>query len=141
LFRSIPLALFAPLAQDRVELISLQHDPGCEQLDLVAGKFRVRDFGQAFDREPGGFMNVAAMMHALDLVITIDTAAAHLAGALGLPVWVALPFSPDWRWQLARDDSPWYPTMRLFRQPRPRDWQSVMARIAGALRQVSRRNA
>jgi len=72
-------------------------------------------------------------MKNLDLVITSDTATAHLAGALGIRVWLALPFLPDWRWLLARDDSPWYPTMRLFRQPRWGDWPTVFERMAGEL--------
>jgi len=74
-------------------------------------------------------------MQHLDLVITSDTAVAHLAGALGVPVWVALSFSPDWRWLLAREDSPWYPTMRLFRQRRFGDWPEVFERLATALAQ------
>ena len=80
-------------------------------------------------------MDTAAIMMNLDLVITSDTAVAHLAGALGVPVWVALPFSPDWRWILDRDDSPWYPTMRLFRQKSPGDWAGLLDKIAAALRE------
>jgi len=83
----------------------------------------------------------AAQIAAMDLVITIDNSTAHLAGALGVPVWVLLPFARDWRWLQARDDSPWYPTMRLFRQPRRGDWQSVVqgvqSALAGAIRVTS----
>ena len=70
--------------------------------------------------------DTAALMQQLDLVIAVDTAVVHLAGALGRPVWVMLPFSPDWRWLLDREDSPWYPTMRLFRQPSFGDWPAVV---------------
>ena len=79
------------------------------------------------------FADTAALIAAMDLVITVDTAVAHLAGALGRPVWVLLPHCPDWRWLLGRDDSPWYPTARLFRQPAPGDWDSVLARVEEAL--------
>jgi ADP-heptose:LPS heptosyltransferase len=72
-------------------------------------------------------------MRGLDLVISIDSMPAHLAGALGVPVWTLLHADPDWRWMLDRDDSPWYPTMRLFRQERPGDWGSVIARVAAEL--------
>jgi hypothetical protein len=78
-------------------------------------------------------VDTAAVMMSLDLVITSDTAIAHLAGALGRPVWLALQFVPEWRWQMGRADSPWYPAMRLFRQPRPGDWQSVMTTMAEQL--------
>ena len=78
-------------------------------------------------------MDTAAIMHTLDLVITSDTAIAHLAGALGIPTWIALGYTPDWRWLLERDDSPWYPSVRLFRQPKIGDWSSVFEQIAAAL--------
>jgi ADP-heptose:LPS heptosyltransferase len=80
------------------------------------------------------FTDTAAIVSNLDLVITVDSAVAHLAGALGKPVWTLLPFAPDWRWMLSREDSPWYPTMRLFRQSAPGDWTSVMDRVSTALK-------
>ncbi len=92
------------------------------------------DLGE-IDTEHGAFMDTAAIMMNLDLVITSDTSVAHLAGALGVPVWVALPFVPDWRWLLDRSDSPWYPTMRLFRQKRLGDWKGVFGEIEAALRE------
>ena len=81
------------------------------------------------------FAQTAALIANLDMVITVDTAVAHLAGAMGKPVWVLLPFVPDWRWLLDREDSPWYPTMRLFRQSAPNDWPCVIARVAEQLHQ------
>jgi hypothetical protein len=83
--------------------------------------------------ELNDFADTAAVVASLDLVIAVDTAVAHLAGAMGKPTWVLLPFSPDWRWLLDRDNSPWYPTARLFRQPRIGDWASVIARVAEEL--------
>lgn len=82
----------------------------------------------------GDFADTAAVVQELDLVISVDTSVAHLAGALGKPVWTMLPFAPDWRWMLNREDSPWYPTMRLFRQPKPGDWPSVIQRVAEELK-------
>ena len=82
----------------------------------------------------GSFGDTAAAMEALDLVISVDTAAAHLAGALARPTWLSLPYVPDWRWQLGRDDTPWYATMRLFRQPERGDWPSVVQTIAAELK-------
>ena len=80
----------------------------------------------------------AAAVSAMDLVITVDTAMAHLAGALGIPVWLMLPHAPDWRWMLGRDDTPWYAGMRLFRQVRPGDWPGVAKRVAAELAAISR---
>jgi ADP-heptose:LPS heptosyltransferase len=78
--------------------------------------------------------DTAALIAELDLVISVDTSIVHLAGALGRPCWVLLPFAPDWRWLLGRGASPWYPTLKLFRQPAPRDWTSVVAEVARELR-------
>jgi ADP-heptose:LPS heptosyltransferase len=83
------------------------------------------------------FADTAAAMMQLDLVITVDTSVAHLAGALGRPVWVLLPLAPDWRWLLGRDDSPWYPTMRLFRQTSRGDWSGVLAQVVEKLKGLS----
>jgi hypothetical protein len=134
--RFMPLHSFAPVAKvTGVCLISLQKSAGTEQLTTVADTFSVINLGDNLDETTGAFMDTAAIMMNLDLVITADTAIAHLAGALGVPVWIALPFVPNWRWLLERDDSPWYPTARLFRQQRPGDWDDVFARMADALRQ------
>jgi tetratricopeptide (TPR) repeat protein len=130
--RSIPLAQFAPLGRlESVSLFSLQKGKGTEQLPDVTGQFGVTDLGSWIDEGSNAFMETAAVMKCLDLVITIDTSIAHLAGALGVPVWVALPFAPEWRWLLGREDSVWYPTMRLFRQTEPGNWHRVLERIAG----------
>jgi ADP-heptose:LPS heptosyltransferase len=80
-------------------------------------------------KEIKDFSDTAGIIMNLDLIISVDTAVAHLAGAVGKPVWTLLPFAPDWRWMLNRDDSPWYPTMRLFRQPSPGDWKSVINHV------------
>jgi hypothetical protein len=132
--RSIPLARFAPLARLRgVQLVSLQNGPGSEQLREVASQFSVFDLGSRLDETAGAFMDTAAVMKNLDLVVTCDTAIDHLAGALAVPAWLALPFVPDWRWLLQREDSPWYPTVRVFRQSQPGDWQEVFERMAAAI--------
>ena len=136
--RSIPLRHFAPLAIEGVQLLSLQKNDGVEQLAEVANQFTVHNLAHKLDLQGGAFMDTAAVMKNLDLVITSDTAIAHLAGALGVPVWVALNKAPDWRWFLKREDSPWYPTMRLFRQATPGDWPGVFSRIAAELAQLSR---
>ena len=131
-WRSVPLTQFAPLAQvEGVRLFSLQVDVGREQLDALNGRFAITDLGADLASDP--FTETAAAMKNLNLVVTIDTAVAHLAGALGVPVWVALPFANDWRWLRARPDSPWYPTMRLFRQQQRGNWQEVFEKIAEAL--------
>ncbi|MCI0460721.1 MAG: tetratricopeptide repeat protein, partial [Gemmataceae bacterium] len=134
--RSVLLTEFEPLARlEGVRLISLQRGPGVEQVPALGDRFPVLDLDRQRDETCGDFMDTAAVMTNLDLVITCDTAIAHLAGALGVPVWVALPFAPDWRWLRERADSPWYPTMRLFRQERWGDWASVFRRLADALQQ------
>jgi len=136
--RSIPLSQFAPLALDGVHLLSLQKGEGTEQLGGIVGRFTVTDMGARLDVNTGAFMDTAAVMKNLDLVITTDTAIAHLAGGLGVPVWVALPFVPDWRWLLNREDSPWYPTVRLFRQTVPGRWEDVFARMSAELETLVR---
>jgi ADP-heptose:LPS heptosyltransferase len=79
------------------------------------------------------FSDTAALIECMDLVISVDTSVAHLAGALGKPTWVLLPFVPDWRWMLEREDSPWYPSMKLYRQPSSGDWDSVLERVRADL--------
>ncbi|HEY2009178.1 MAG TPA: tetratricopeptide repeat-containing glycosyltransferase family protein [Rhizomicrobium sp.] len=133
--RSFPLAALAPIALHRgVRLISLQKGKGSEQ--LAAASIPVEAPGEGYDAGPDAFLDAAAVIEAVDLVISCDTAIAHLAGALARPVWVALKFAPDWRYMTGRDDSPWYPTMRLFRQQQRGDWQSVFAKMAAALDQL-----
>ena len=132
--RSIPLQHFTPLARvPGVRLFSLQKGIGWDQIAKVAADCPVVDFGPDFDGKAGTFMDTAAVMQNLNLVITSDTALAHVAGALGVPVWLALSRSADWRWLDEREDSPWYPTMRLFRQSRLGDWDELFARIAAEL--------
>ena len=127
--RSFPLAALAKIAElPDVRLLSLQKGAGSEQLHRLPPGMRVEKLGPAYDA--GDFAVTAAVITALDLVITCDTAIAHLAGALGWPAWVALKHAADWRWLAGRDDSPWYPTLRLFRQPASGDWQSVFAAMA-----------
>jgi tetratricopeptide (TPR) repeat protein len=126
--RSISLSGFeALLALHGVRFFSLQMDPAASQLAEVGAP--VIDLEATI----GDMADTAALIEKLDLVITVDTAVAHLAGALGKPVWVLLPFAPDWRWLMERADSPWYPTMRLFRQPKFGDWPSVLERVRGEL--------
>jgi hypothetical protein len=133
--RSMPLACFEPLARvPGVKLFSLQKNQGREQLATLNGRFQVVDLGVRLDESNGPFMDTAAVMKNLDLFVTSDTAVAHLAGALGVPVWTATSSTAGWQWLLEREDSPWYPTMRLFRQARPLEWAPVFERIAEELR-------
>jgi hypothetical protein len=121
--RSVPLAVLAPLlGVPGARCYSLQKGPAAHQ----AQEGRLRDALIDWTDELASFDDTAALVACLDLVVTVDTAVAHLAGALGKPVWLLTPFAPDWRWLLERADSPWYPTMRLFRQRDPRDWGSVV---------------
>jgi len=128
--KSIPLKLLAQLSDIKnVRLYSLQKVDGLDQLKKLPQSYLVHSFGKKFDEKHGAFMDTAAVIQHLDLVITIDTSVAHLAGALGKQVWVLLPHTADWRWLQNRNDSPWYPTMKLFRQPKPKDWKSVVDEI------------
>jgi hypothetical protein len=130
--RSVPLLAFAPLAGvPGVRLVSLQKSPGREQLSGQGERLGVLDLADHL----GDFADTAALMSNLDLVITVDSAVAHAAGALGIPVWVALSRVPDWRWLIEREDSPWYPNMRLFRQTTRGHWAGVFERLTEALRQ------
>ena len=132
--RSFPLAHFHALSRlPGVRLISLHRGDGEAQLQSLPADMRIETLGADFDSGPDGFFDTAAVMKVLDLVITSDTAVAHLAGALGAPVWVALKSAPDWRWMIDRPDSPWYPTMRLFRQQTAGDWAGVFAQMETAL--------
>jgi Flp pilus assembly protein TadD len=130
-FRSIPFALLEPLLRvDGAHFFSLQLGP-----EAATAEGPITDLAPAIT----DLADTAALMQQLDLVIAVDTAVVHLAGALGRPVWVMLPFSPDWRWLLDREDSPWYPTMRLFRQPGFGDWPSVVEAVRTALEEMCRR--
>ncbi len=127
--RSIPPECLAKLlASQSVQFFSLQAGP--ERFDIKAGKARVEQLYQEGDT----VFSTAGKLALLDLVITVDTMMAHLAGALNKPVWTLLPFECDWRWMLRRDDSPWYPSMRLFRQNKPGDWSNVLEHIRQELR-------
>jgi Flp pilus assembly protein TadD len=140
-FRSVPLAHFAELAKIAgVRLFSLQKNFGREQLVASGPQSGVTDLADELDEEGRAFTDTAAAIANLDLVISSDTAVAHLAGALGAPVWVVLQQTPNWRWLVVREDSPWYPSMRLFRQSRLGDWQPVFEAIARELASLARSN-
>jgi Tfp pilus assembly protein PilF len=129
--RSIGLAPFARLAAiPGVSLVSIQKGPTEGQAADPPGGFPLLNLSP----DIRDFADTAAIMANLDLVVCVDTSVAHLAGALGVPVWVMVPFAPDWRWMLDREDSPWYPTMRLFRQDRPGAWDDAIDRLEHALR-------
>jgi hypothetical protein len=134
--RDIPIECFAALSRvPNVQLVSLQRGEG--EHELARSGIPIIDLSDEVDTVHGAFMDTAAIMTNLDLVITSDTSIPHLAGALGVPVWLALPFVPDWRWLLDRSDSPWYPTMRLFRQGRAGDWSDVFSQIETAVRDLA----
>ncbi len=140
--RSMPLVAFAPLAaMEGVRLISLQKGFGEEQLRDLPPTMRVETLGPDFDVGSDAFVDAAAAMAHLDLVVTCDTSIAHLAGALGRPVWVALKVDAEWRWMTDRTDSPWYPTMRLFRQARRGVWRDVFEEMAHELKAMLSRRA
>lgn len=135
--RSIALAALAPLAATGATFFSLQKGPAAAQAENPPAGMVLHDLRHAL----GDFADTAAAMSALDLVITVDTSTAHLAGATGNPVWVLLTQTPDWRWFLGREDSPWYPTARLFRQATRGAWAPVVARVHDALRDFIQRRS
>jgi tetratricopeptide (TPR) repeat protein len=136
--RSIPLREFGMLCDiPGVRMISLQKGFGVEQIPTVEFADRIEMLGPSFDEGGGAFLDTAAIMMNLDLVITCDTAMVHIAGALGRPTFLGLMHVPEWRWLLDRDDCPWYPTVRLFRQKSPGDWRDVFTRIASAVSELA----
>jgi tetratricopeptide (TPR) repeat protein len=123
--RSVALNRLVPLLSEPVGFVSLQKTAAAQDAKLLGGLANVTHFGD----ELVDFNDTAAVIEGLDLIVTVDTAVAHLAAAMGKPVWILLAYAPEWRWLLDREDSPWYPTVRLFRQPRLEDWESVIARV------------
>jgi tetratricopeptide (TPR) repeat protein len=134
--KSFPLAALGAIARlPGVRLISLQKNAGAEQLKALPAGMTVEAFDD-LDSGPGAFLDSAAVMENLDLVISCDTAIAHLAGALGLPNWIALKYVPEWRWFLDRTDTPWYPRAHLFRQQSPGEWTPVFEAMETELRLI-----
>ncbi len=128
--RSLHLRQLAPLADiPGITFVSIQKGAPAQQCVAWPGATPLLDL----DAEIDSFDDTAAILQNVDLLISADTSVAHLAGAIGRPAWVMLPYAPDWRWLLTREDTPWYPTVRLFRQNQDRDWQAVIARIAADL--------
>jgi tetratricopeptide (TPR) repeat protein len=125
-YRSCSLDIFSPLTEvNDISIYSLQKGQAAEQAKNPPEGMNLMDYTESFN----DFSDTAALIENLDLVISVDTGVTHLAGALGKPVWTLLPFVPEWRWLLEREDSPWYPTMRLFRQTSPGNWKSIIARL------------
>src|SRR4029077_18660924 len=134
--RSMKLgALLSPLAGFEATYVSLQREVRDDDAPVPQGCDDIVHFGE----ELKTYADTAALIANLALVISVDTSVAHLGGALAKPVWILLPYPPDWRWLLDRDDSPWYPTARLFRQDETRGWDNVMARVHAALDTCLRR--
>jgi hypothetical protein len=127
--RSLPLSKILQGIPPEVSLYSLQKEVRESDRATVESRKDIVDFSE----ELRDFSDTAALIYLMDVVVCVDTAVAHLAGALGKRVWVLLPFVPDWRWLLDRDDSPWYPTARLFRQPSLGDWEDVLVKVKNEL--------
>jgi len=127
--RSIPLQQFLPMVQGPFEFVSIQKDLRETDMPVLAQRPDIRRFEDALQ----DFGDTAALLQHMDVVVSVDTSVAHLAGALGRPVWILLSYVADWRYLLDRDDSPWYPTARLFRQPAIGDWSSVCAAVGREL--------
>ncbi len=132
LTRSIDLGAFLPLLDCGTTVVSVQKDIRPSDAAALCEHSDIHQFGDAL----ADFSDTAALLSSLDLIISVDTSIAHLAGALGRPVWILLPYLPDWRWLLNRDTSPWYPTARLYRQDETRDWTGVIATVGNDLREI-----
>ncbi len=140
--RSVPLEKFGRLATiPGVRLICLQKGAALDELRAASEDLRVEVLGEEFDAGPQAFLDSAAVMTHLDLIITCDTALAHLAGALGRPTWIAVKHVPEWRWLLERSDCPWYPSVRLFRQSRRGDWEGVFDAMRTELASICNQSA
>jgi hypothetical protein len=136
--RSIPLIEFHPLSQiPGVRLVSLQRNHGIEQLAKLPAGMIVETLGDNFDAGPQAFADTVALAEHLDLIITCDTSIAHVVGARGRPTWIALKYVPEWRWMLEGSRSPWYPTVRLFRQQRRGEWSAVFREMASELTKMA----
>jgi hypothetical protein len=128
--RSIPLRTLSRILDVDATFVSLQKDPRPNDAAVLRERSDIVDL----TADLADFTETAALIACLDLVITVDTSVAHLAGALGCPTWILLPYTPDYRWLLDRDDSPWYPSVRLFRQTETREYESVLDRVRDELR-------
>jgi hypothetical protein len=127
--RSMPISILSPVLTSAAPgWVSLQKEMHRGEAEILRTAGAVDLSGKLTD-----FEDTAGVLAQLDLLISVDTSVAHLAGAMGMPTWVLLPYAPDWRWMLGRGDSPWYPTVRIFRQSEPGNWDSVMTRVADAL--------
>jgi GT2 family glycosyltransferase len=135
--RSCTIKYFTQLTKiDGVRLYGLQKGEAAEQVEELADEMTITNLGTEFE----DFTDTGAVIENLDLVISVDTSVLHLAGAMGKPVWALLPFAPEWRWMLNRQDSPWYPTMKLFRQKKWGQWVPVFQNVAEELRTVAARH-
>lgn len=130
--RSLPLAALEPLLAMPLQFVCLQKDIRASDADALHRHPQLLHF----ENDIGDFSDTAALAQLCDLVIAVNSSVAHLAGAIGKPVWIPLAFVPDWRWLLGREDSPWYPTARLFWQSRPGQWEDVVSSMARQLDQV-----
>src|SRR5262249_38671133 len=131
--RSVGLDALLPILDSDVTFVSLQKDVRAGDATVLEQHNDILQFSDSLV----DFSETAALMAQLDLIISVDTSTAHLAGALGRPVWILLPYLPDWRWLLDRNTSPWYPTARLFRQDQTRAWDGVVRRLRAALLQFA----
>jgi hypothetical protein len=127
--RSVPLRILSGILDADATFVSLQKDAKSDDKAVLLDRSQIVDLTASLT----DFAETAALISCLDLVISVDTSVAHLAGALGQPTWILLPYTPDYRWLLDRDDSPWYPTVRLFRQTETREWPSVLDRVRAEL--------